>query len=239
LTLIKEKVFPFKNFPCFKGLQNLSGHERSFVHGFVDGKEVIALRGRIHLNEDPGNTEIFRQVRLQIEILMQLGVKKLILTCAVGALPKGNRMDPDLNIGNIIVINSFVTLFAPRMPLWAGEFVSPEDTLSENLFNIAHPFKLFQEKSNIKRGAYAMVMGPYFEGRRKDKEILAHLGANVVGMSILPEACVAALYGCEVLPIGFITNSAQEVHSHEENLRRAKESSREMGKFLRGIINKI
>ena len=86
-------------------------------------------------------------------------------------------------------------------------------------------------------GGYAMMPGPAFEGRKYDKPFLASAGIKAVGMSVLPEACVAALYdGVKVLPMAFITNDAYEEHSHEENLRRAKERSPLLGGYLTRII---
>ena len=231
LSFDESESIPFEKVPGFSGLQALSGHNRRFMHGQVGGKEVIALSGRIHLNEDPGNPDILKMVRLQIETLLQLGVKKLILTCAAGSLPGCG-----LTVGNLVAIDSFVTVFAPQMPLWAGEFCSPEDTLSKNLTGIA-----FKQASNypngLQVGNYAMVLGPYFEGRKCDKLALANARANMVGMSVLPEACIAALYPeVEVLGLAFITNDAEKMHSHEENMKRAREFSKPLSEFLTRLI---
>ncbi len=230
---ILGEVF-FEEVPGFSKLAKLEGHDRKFIYGMVEDKEVVVLKGRIHLNEDPGNSEIYKMVRLQIETLMQLGVNKLVTTCAAGALP-GTELEP----GNIVLINGFMTLSAPQMPLWAGEFTSPEDTLSEGLRNIA----LKQRKnygSKIKMGGYAMVLGPYFEGRNYDKKALSNTGAVCVGMSTLPEACIVGLYPeCSLLSIAFITNDAFGVHSHEANIKKAGKFSVKLGKYLARVIKKI
>lgn len=222
--------------PGFSRLKMLEGHARELVVGRVNGKQVLALRGRIHLNEAPDdNEEIIRMARLQIEMLLQLGVKNLILTSAVGAL----RREADscnLSVGDICVVNGFVTLFAPVMPLWGGEFCSPEDALDQRLGRIA-----LEECHDLRAmsGGHVMVRGPQFEGRLFDKRLLAQTGARVVGMSILPEACVAALYGARVLALGFVTNDDVEAHSHEENLARAKASAAKLGGYLERIVGRI
>ena len=86
-----------------------------------------------------------------------------------------------------------------------------------------------------------MVRGPSFEGRRYDKKALRETGASVVGMSLLPEACIAALYHPRVkaLAIAFITNNATDKHSHETNQQKAKENREHMGRVLHGIIRHL
>src|SRR3989338_3966224 len=73
--------------PGFSRMRMLEGHARELVVGRVGDKHELALAGRIHLNEAPDDPiETIKMVRLQIEMLLQLGVKNLILTSAVGAL---------------------------------------------------------------------------------------------------------------------------------------------------------
>jgi purine-nucleoside phosphorylase len=233
---------PLPQIPGFSRMRKLEGHARELVVGHVGDKRVLALRGRIHLNEAPDDPiETIKMVRLQIEMLMQLGVKNLILTSAVGALrPQATGVDclfKNLAVGDICVVNGFVTLFAPQMPLWGGEFCSPEDSLNHCLSSIA-----LKECGDLRLslGGHAMLLGPWFEGRHFDKHLLAQTGARIVGMSGLPETCVAALYpGVRVLYLCFVTNNDVEEHSHEENLARAKVASPKLGGYLERIVSKI
>ncbi len=217
-----------KEIPGFDAdaLHDLPGHDRQVVCGTLNEKRVIALQGRVHLNEHPSGEVIPRMVRLQVEMLFQLGVQTLILTAAAGSLR------PEIEVGDIVVIDGLVTLFAPKMPLFTGEFCSPEDTLHPKLREMAVE-AIRSVSSRAAEGGHVMVCGPFFEGRKYDKPLLKQSGASVVGMSILPEACVAALYpGVRVVALTFITNSATEEHSHETNQARAKERSQDMGRVL-------
>lgn len=234
LILDHYESMSMKDLPGFSWLQSLSGHAREIKCGYIGNKKVIALSGRIHLNEDPGNPAIFGMVRLQIEMLIKLGVKKLILTCAAGLLPHTK-----LQIGNLVVIDGFITPTGLQMPLWGGEFCSPEDSLSERLQKIALEVgKKYQ--GGIKTGGHAMVLGPNFEGRKYDKQNLRRNRASVVGMSIQPEACIASLYpGVEVLAVAFVTNDAVEIHSHEENMEQVKKFSEPLSEFLKELIINI
>ena len=236
LMLSESREISFAEVPGFTKLPDLPGHARKYVVGLSGEREVVALSGRIHLNEDPGNAEIYKMVRLQTEILMQLGVKKLIVTCAAGCLPGGNAL-----MNELVVIDGFVTLFAPQMPLWAGEFCSPEDTLTKRAREVALDYGICKSfPGKVTLGGYAMVLGPFFEGRMYDKQALANTGASIVGMSTLPEACIAALYpGVEVLALAFVTNGYIGTHSHEGNLAQAKLYSDGLGKYLTQVIQKI
>ena len=228
------KTIPLQKLSPFSDLPNLASHKREYGYCQISGKDVVVLNGRIHLNESPGNCQIFEMVRLQTQILMELGVKKLIVTSASGALPnKGIEVD------DIVLINKFLTLFSLQMPLNAGEFVSPEDTLSKKLIDIAYADGLYYEIGKVKKGAYAMVLGPNFEGRKLDKHILANLGANIAGMSTLPEACVAALYHAEILAMSFVTNDAVEEHSHKKNTEEVKKNSEKLTTYLTKVITDI
>lgn len=231
---------PFGEIPGFGDLAALEGHARRLVIGTLGGKPVVALRGRVHLNEVPCDPSVARMVRLQTEMLLQLGVQTLIVTSAVGSLRGA------LEVGQIAVVDGFVTLYAPEMPMWAGEFVSPDDTLDMGLRVIAHEVRGDLVTKTV---GHVMVRGPFFEGRKYDKallakgfltkESLAATGAGVVGMSMLPEACIAALYGAKVLGLGFVTNDDVAEHSHDENQRRAREAAPHLCSFLARIVNRL
>lgn len=227
LHLDNRREVSFERVPGFGRLSALEGHSRMFVAGSCFGKQVIALSGRVHLNEAPADPMVHQMCRLQIEALMRLGVRKLIVTCAAGALP-----DTSIEVGNLVFIDGFLTLFAPDMPLFAGEFCSPEDVLSIRNSHIASA----SYAGGTKEGIYAMVRGPFFEGRRCDKRALSQAGADIVGMSTLPEACIAALYGADVQALAFVTNDTDEMHDHKTNLRRAAEASRHLGLCLSKIV---
>ncbi|MDO8598581.1 MAG: hypothetical protein Q7S02_00545, partial [bacterium] len=107
---------PFGDIPGFEGLAALEGHARRLVIGTLEGKDVAVLRGRVHLNEAPCDPNVPKMVRLQTEMLLKLGARTLIVTSAVGSLRGA------LDVGQIAVVDGFVTVFAPEMPLWAGEF---------------------------------------------------------------------------------------------------------------------
>ncbi len=218
----------------FKQLDVLEGHKRSIIFGRLNNKPIVALSGRVHLNEAPVDESIYKMTRLQIEMLIHLGVKKLILTNAAGSLC--SYIKP----GDIVVADGFLSLFAGQTPLWGGEFCSPDDVLDSDMRGAAKEASHGLIEAHT--GGYAMVRGPFFEGRKYDKLFLRNTGCSVVGMSTFPEACIASLYkdeGVRVVAISFVTNTDSEEHSHQANLKRAKESSAKLGEYLRRLISKI
>ncbi len=232
LQLRDARELPLGTQPGFSGLQELQGHARKYVVGRLGDTEVMALSGRIHLNEMPHSMMLAQMVRLQIEIMLQAGVEKMILTCAAGSLPGSY-----IRTGSLVAIDGFVSLFAPDMPLSAGEFCNPEDTLDDRMRLRAIDMRDHYLGGDVRSGGHAMVRGPQFEGRRYDKKILASTGASIVGMSVYPEACICALYpGTRVLGLAFVTNDADEAHSHETNLARANEAGAHLSEFLKNLI---
>lgn len=231
---------PFTDIPGFEGLGKLEGHKRELVITKIAGSTVYVLDGRSHLNEAPDNPNVVRMVRLQTEMLMRMRVNTLIVTSAVGALPRtwNTLFKPRFRVGDICVVDGFVTIYAPPQPVWGGEFYSPEDTLTSDLQDLALQ-AIKQNKLRGRLGGHAMVQGAYFESRKYDKKLLAKSGARVVGMSGLPEACVAAVYGVNVLFLGFVTNDAFSPHSHEENQKQAKAKSKQLGALIKTIIGNL
>ncbi len=232
-SIVKLPLAALSGFEDLRKMPKIDGHHRELWLTILRNKPVAMLRGRIHSNEMHNQDALMQMVRLQVEMLIKLGVKHLILTNAAGSLKK------KVKVGDIVAHNGFVTLFAPPLPLWAGEFVSPEDTLKDE--NNVKILTAAREAGLVCHlGAGAMVRGPFFEGRKHDKRILRQFGATMAMMSILPEAAVAALYPeVKVYAMSFITNSASEEHSHEENQKRAKESSGKLGALLLSLIDML
>ncbi|MFA6053637.1 MAG: hypothetical protein WC762_13725 [Methylobacter sp.] len=231
----KAKFFDEIGFPQ-RFLQPIEGHARKVICGKIAGKRVIALSGRIHLNEHSTDPNIPEMVRLQIQMMLEMGVHKFIITNAAGSLKAECR------VGDVVVADGFVTLFAPAMPLFAGEFCSPEDKLSPRMREIALEAKVHKDDKILltHQGGYVMLRGSFFEGRRYDKAFLRLTGASSVGMSTLPEMCVVALYPkAEALCLSLITNTDSEEHSHESNQARAKQASPLLGAYLEQIIRQI
>ncbi len=238
LTLHDSIQIPFSEIPGFEALGELAGHRRVLEIGYIDAEHakppVAVLRGRVHMNEDPLDPAVPKMVRLQIAMLCELGTRRFVLTCAAGSL------ESSISVGHLAVMKSFVMFGNEIMPLWGGEFASPEDVLEPSWVRTACEAAMAAEIAVVYEGvAHAYVRGPHFEGRSNDKGNLAKLGAHTVGMSVKPECCIAGLYGARAVGVAFITNDAIETHDHETNVARAKASSAKLGAFLERVVTTL
>jgi purine-nucleoside phosphorylase len=217
-----------RDIPAFRKLGELSGHKRDFVIGkYKGGKNVIALSGRIHMYE--GNPDM---VRLQTEVMCCRKIKKLVIASAVGSL------DSHIKVGDIVVVSNLLTLYAPSC-LKGGEFVSPSSALDSDLLDKTVSLaKKYYQGGTVHRGTHAMLRGPRFESTL-DKHILKDQGAEVVGMSGVPELEIAAKYNVPAVFICFVTNDMVEIHSHEKNLKRAHEKSESLHKLMLELLKNI
>lgn len=237
--------FALKDIPGFEylsELQQIEGHERNLLLGELGDVSVAILQGRIHLNEEPCSQEIYKMVRLQIELLHELGVQTLVATSAVGVLPpsraKREAGAPRLQVGDIGVVKSLILSYAPPLPIWGGEFNSPNSALCPDLQMMAMQLCL-QSSLRPLYVNHVMLGGPSFEGSR-DKDLLAESDADIVGMSSLPEAAICAVLGVKMLGLCFVTNGwAAEDHSHEVNQARTREKSALLGQLLLGVVDRI
>ena len=228
---------PFCDFPLpeFEDLKSLEGQPRTIEVKYIDRQPILVLNGLVHMNEAIMDQKLLKAVRVQTEMLPFLGVKNLILTCAAGSLDQTSP-GSQIHTNDVVLVDGFVTLFAPPMPLFPGEFCSPEDALSPDLRDIIN---CNHKSHRLLQGGYAMVLGPNFESRKHDKRILAQSGAVCVGMSLVPECCIASLHGIDVLALAFITNNSTEEHSHKTNLARLGGLKKDNRELLTKIVAEI
>src|SRR3989338_2747776 len=129
------------------------------------------------------------------------------------------------------------------MPLYPYEFVNPEDVIDRELFDAIrvvadrdHPRYI---QMLISAGSHVFWLGPHFEGRRYDKVLMAGTGAKCVSMSVKPECAVASLYaknGIRVIPMGFVTNTAQEEMNDDHHREVAVEAAPKLGRLLEHAV---
>jgi purine-nucleoside phosphorylase len=191
---------PFGGIPGLPAA-TVAGHSGELVHGTVDGQEVIALAGRLHLYEGyPADI-----VGLPVRIVHALGVRTIFISNAAGAIR------PDLTPGTLMVIRDHINM-SWRNPLTGpvqpGEHRFPDMSspysrvLGDRFITIARA-----AGAAVSEGTYAAVLGPSYETRAEIR-MLAGMGADAVGMSTVPEVLVARALGMRVTAVSCITNAA-------------------------------
>lgn len=231
-----EFAIPYSEVPNFP-VSTVQGHSGKLIFGELGGKKVIAMQGRFHYYE--GYT--MQQVTFPVRVMKALGIKTLVVSNASGG------MNPKFEVGEIMIINDHINLF-PTNPL-IGKNI---DELGPRFPDMSEAYKktyvaLAKEvakDNNIKvsEGVYAGLSGPCFE-TPAEYRYLWRTGADVVGMSTVPEVIVAKHAGLDCFGISIVTDLGVEGQvlnvSHEEVQHIAKEQEPKMSLIVREFVKRI
>jgi len=199
------------------------GHSGKFIIGTLAGKKVGFMVGRFHLYEGYTAEEATRP----LVALQKLGMKKIVLTAATGAL------NEKYAVGDFVINTDFLTLFLKQNPLVGAQFIDTSELLSKK-FQLSAQSALVKTQAAWHEGVYAYYPGPSFE-TPADKMALRHLGADVVGMSSVPEALRARSLQVDILSLSFVTNLAFVYHDHHDVLAAAQKAEAQMSQVLTEI----
>jgi purine-nucleoside phosphorylase len=218
-------------------VSTVEGHAGRIVVGFTDGVPVAALEGRLHLYEGYSMDEVTFPVR----VLARMGIRALIITNAAGGI------SPDYRQGALVLIrdhlnfqgtNPLVGHNDPRLGL---RFPDMTHAYSDRLRRIARE-EGKRQGMVLQEGVYAAVTGPSFETPAEIRA-LTTLGADLVGMSTVPEVIVARQMGIEVLGISCVTNLAAGILdqpiTHEEVLETGARVRAQFTALLRAVLPRI
>ena len=223
VDVMEEKIpVPYADIPHFPQ-STVAGHAGNLVVGRIGTQVVAAMQGRFHYYE--GFT--MEDVAYPVYVMKLLGITGLIVTNACGGI---NR---DLQPGDLMLIEDYINLLGcnpligPNDERFGPRFPDMTEPYSRRL--MAKAERCAQELNfPLRKGVYALFSGPCFETAAEIRAYAA-LGADVVGMSTVPETIAANYLGMDVLGISCITNMAtgiaEKKHSHTEVLRIANESS--------------
>lgn len=244
------------------------GHESTLAFGLLggeDGVPVVAMLGRFH----PYEGHALSAVVFPVRVMAKLGVKDLIITNASGSL------NPNVPVGTIVVIQDHIALpnltgmnplLGPQTSPNLPRFLPLSDAYSPSLrrlaFLAANHLKL--PDSALAEGVYAWVSGPSYETPAEGR-FLRKMGADVVGMSTVPEVLAAREEGLNVMVLSLVTNfvvipdtyrsireevrlelggksvelQAEQVVSHEEVLEISKEKAVVMMNLIQRIVGAV
>ncbi|MBM7558688.1 purine-nucleoside phosphorylase [Marinitoga litoralis] len=186
------------NFP----VSTAPGHKGELMFGEISGKNVMLMNGRFHYYE--GYT--MKEVTFPIRVMQELGVKILIVTNAAGG------MNPNFEVGNPCIITDQINfmgdnpLIGPNCEEWGPRFPDmsePYDKkLTEKAISVAKKIGI-----PVYTGVYLGITGPTFETPAELK-MMRNFGADLVGMSTVPEVIVANHAGIKVLGFSAVTDKA-------------------------------
>lgn len=195
-----EAAIPYAEIPGFPE-PTVEAHRGRLLCGTLAGKTVVAMQGRFHRYEGYS----LQQVTLPVRVLHALGAPVLIVSNACGG------MNPAWAPGDLMLITDHINLLGDN-PL-AGP---NDDALGPRFPDMSEPYDprlqaLAREVARaegltLREGVYVAVMGPNLE-TRAEYRMLRRLGADVVGMSTVPEVIVAVHEGMRVLGASIITDA--------------------------------
>jgi purine-nucleoside phosphorylase len=231
-----DHALEYTDIPHFP-LSTVKGHGGKLIFGKLGGKNVIALQGRFHFYEGYS----MQEVTFPIRVMIALGVNRLILSNASGG------MNPSYQIGDIVIINDHINLL-PSNPLIGKNY----DELGPRFPDMSEPYEpemIAKAKSIADRlgyrshtGVYAAVSGPCFETPAEYRYLRA-IGADIVGMSTVPEVIVGRHANIPCFAISIVTDLggfevAQKV-SHEEVLQVANAAEGKMTSIIKELIANV
>ena len=203
-TLEDAIRIPFAQIPNFP-TPTVPGHTGALVFGKKQGKDIVVLQGRIHYYEGLSQ----RELTLPIRVLAALGVKTLVLTNACGGVNLAFSPADLMLISDHINLSGGNPLIGPNMDSFGPRFPDCCDIYTASL-RAAIREKAAAAGIRLQEGVYGMYSGLNYETPAEIR-MYRTLGADVVGMSTVPEALVAAHCGIKVVGISCITNMAAGV----------------------------
>jgi purine-nucleoside phosphorylase len=190
---------PYGEIPHFPE-STVESHAGQLVCGRLQGVDVVAMEGRFHYYEGYS----LQQVTFPVRVMKALGAETLIVTNAAGG------MNPHLELADIVVIEDHINLMGDN-PLRGPN----DDTLGPRFPDMSRPYnpRLMTRALECARqldipchkGVFVAVAGPNLE-TRAEYRMLRGMGADVVGMSTVPEVIVAAHCGLSVLGFSVVTD---------------------------------
>ena len=227
---------PYSELPGF-AVPTVESHQGRLLFGMLGGRRVVAMQGRFHLYEGYDAAQVSYPVR----VMRGLGAGTLIVSNASGG------MNPLWAPGEIVLITDHINL------LGTSPLVGPNwDELGPRFPDMSAPYDpalqtlalevAAREAVRLNRGVYVAVVGPNLE-TRAEYRMLRAMGADVVGMSTVPEVIAAVHGGMRVLGLSIITDAclpdALEPASLEQILATASSAEPHLTTLVEGVLESL
>ena len=193
------EIIPYGEIPHFP-LSTVESHDGRLIIGHLEGVPVIAMQGRFHLYE--GYSPL--QVTFPIRVLASLGVDTLLISNAAGGMNPHYRKGDLMLITDHINLQGMNPLVGPNVADWGPRFPDMSEPYDAGLREIAAS-KALELGFKLQEGVYVSVLGPNME-TRAEYRFLRAIGADVVGMSTVPEVIVARHMNMRVMAISVVTD---------------------------------
>ncbi|TYP93851.1 purine-nucleoside phosphorylase [Fodinibius salinus] len=231
-----EAAISYANIPHFP-VSTVQSHEGQLIFGSLSGKKVVAMQGRFHYYEGYSMQEIAFPIR----VLHALSVQMMIVSNSCGG------MNPNYQRGDIMLINDHINmlgdnpLIGPNDDDLGPRFPDMSDPYTKELRNIAEQVAL-DKGIKMHEGVYLALSGPTLE-TKAEYRFLRMIGADVVGMSTVPEVITAVHMDMQVLGISAITDEcfpdALEPVSIEDVVEAAEMAEPDMTRIIKDFLTRV
>ncbi len=232
----KEYEFDYAELPYFP-LSTVESHHGKLIFGKLSGKNVVVMQGRFHYYE--GYT--MQQITYPVRVMKFLGVESLIVSNACGG------MNPQYRKGDIMLMLDHINLLGdnpligPNDNKLGPRFPDMSEPYSLKLIELAEEVAL-ENKIKIHKGVFVAVAGPNLE-TKAEYRFLRSTGADVVGMSTVPECIVANHMGIKVLGISIITDECfpecLKPVDLKDVIEAANQAEPKMTTIIKGVVSKL
>ena len=231
-----EHEIDYDKLPHFP-LSTVESHNGKLIFGKIGNKNVVAMQGRFHYYEGYS----MKQITYPVRVMKFLGVETLLVSNACGG------MNPVYRKGDLMLMSDHINLLGDNPLIGKNEdelgprFPDMSEAYNLGLIKLAEEVAL-ENKIKVHKGVYIAVPGPNLE-TKAEYRFLRATGADVVGMSTIPENIVANHMGMKVLGISIITDecfpdSLKPVNV-EEIIATAIEAEPKMTLIMKKVIEKL
>lgn len=219
------------------GASTVKGHAGEFILYRHQGKLIAAWCGRRHYYEGVG----WEPVVLPIEMLRRMGCQNVLLTNASGGI------NPALRPGDFVIIRDHINLtrdnplVGAHNPLWGERFPDMSEVYNRHLTELLHA-SARKLDLRVMDGVYAFNTGPVYETPAEIRAYKAQ-GADVVGMSTVPEAVFAKACGLKIAGLSLVSNLAAGISisplRHEEVIAAGAAAKPQMAALIEDFIDRL
>lgn len=227
---------PYSSIPGFLK-STVAGHSGNLIFGTYKGKKLAVMQGRFHYYE--GHS--MKDIAIAARTLGMLGVNTILVSAAVGSI------NAKLIPGSLAVLKDHINFMANNPlignydPAFGPMFCDMSTTYDADLRKLALTLAK-KHKVNAGEAVYLAVTGPNFETPAEIRAFKT-LGADVVGMSTVPEVITARQLGMRICGLSWVTNLASGISkhplSHKETLEETKKIEGKFSKILADLIPKL
>ncbi|MGQ0738087.1 MAG: purine-nucleoside phosphorylase [Bacteroidota bacterium] len=227
---------PYHEIPHFP-VSTVEFHKGNLVYGFIGKVAIIAMQGRFHYYEGYS----MQQITFPVRVMKELGIQQLLLSNAAGG------MNPTYKKGDLVIIEDHINLLPDNPlrgmndPAFGNRFADMSAPYDKKLRQLLKDS--FEKHSvPVKEGIYVAVMGPNLE-TRAEYRWLRSTGADMVGMSTVPEVIVAAQMDLPCAAVSVITDECDPDNLQPVNIAEiievAGKADKKLSEIFADVIMKL